>query len=120
MTLAGRARLVALPDPSDDTAAWSWPGIEGTMKAVQADPQQAIRDAQARAAAGPRFAPDAALELFLDMPDTRRGGRAGPPKNPDTVTIPPVPALTHDRAWFDDLDGCPIHGGVLSPLRKRF
>ncbi len=120
LTLAGRARLVALPDPHDDTAAWSWAGIRGTMDAVQADPQQAIRDAEARAAAGPRFAPDAALELFLDMPDTRRGGRAGPPKNPATVTIPPVPTLTHDATFFDDLDGCLIHGGALSPLRKRF
>jgi cytosine/adenosine deaminase-related metal-dependent hydrolase len=120
LTLAGRARLVALPDPQDDAAAWSWAAIKGTMDTVQADPQQAIHDAEARAAGGPRFAPDAALELFLDMPDTRRGGRAGPPKNPATVTIPPVPTLTHDTAWFDDLDRCLIHGGALSPLRKRF
>ena len=69
---------------------------------------------------GPRFADDAALELFLDMPDTRRGGRAGPPKNPATVTIPPVPTLVHDTAFFDRLDDCPIHGGVLAPLRNRF
>ena len=54
------------------------------------------------------------------MPDTRRGGRAGPPKNPATVTIPPVPTLVHDTAYFDRLDDCPIHGGVLAPLRNRF
>ena len=120
VTLAGRTRLVALPDPNDDTAAWSWAAIKETLDAVQKNPRKAIHDAQARAAAGPRFAPDAALELFLDMPDTRRGGRAGPPKNPDTVTIPPVPTLTHDTTYFDDLDRCPIHGGTLSPLRKRF
>lgn len=120
MTLAGRSRAVALPDPANPTAAWSWTAIKDILDTVQQDPQTAIRTAQARAAAGPRFADDAALELFLDMPDTRRGGRAGPPKNPATVTIPPVPTLVHDAAFFDQLDSCPIHGGVLDPLRDRF
>ena len=54
------------------------------------------------------------------MPDSRRTGRAGPPKNPATVTIPPVPTLEHDAAWFDLLDASPIQGGVLDPLRARF
>ena len=54
------------------------------------------------------------------MPDTRRSGRAGPPKNPATVTIPPVPTIDHDTAFFDLLDGAPIQGGVLAPLRERF
>lgn len=94
--------------------------VTGTLEAVQRDPQQAIVAAQARAAAGPRFAPDAELELFLDMPDTRRTGRAGPPRNPAAVRIPPVPAVEHDAAFFDALDASPIHGGVLAPLRAAF
>jgi hypothetical protein len=120
MTLSGRKRAVALPDPIDDTVAWSWQAITETLEAVQQDPQKAINDAQARAATGPRFAEDAALELFLDMPDTRRGGRAGPPKDPATVTIPPVPTLVHDTAFFDRLDACPIQGNALTALRGRF
>jgi 5-methylthioadenosine/S-adenosylhomocysteine deaminase len=120
MTLAGRKRAVGLPDPADPTTAWSWTAIQSTLDEVQQDPQTAINNAQARAAAGPRFADDAALELFLDTPDTRRAGRAGPPKNPATVVIPPVPTLVHDAAFFDRLDDCPIHGGVLAPLRDRF
>ena len=120
MTVGGRKRKVALPDPTNPIAAWSWPRIKSTLDAVQADPQTAIATAKARAAAGPRFAEDAALELFLDMPDTRRAGRAGPPKNPATVTIPPVPALEHDAAFFDLLDSSPIQAGVLAPLRSRF
>lgn len=119
-TVAGRKRAAALPDPEDPSIAWSWPAISDALNAVQQDPQTAINNAQARAAAGPRFADDAPLELFLDMPDTRRTGRAGPPKNPATVTIPPVPTLVHDRAFFDRLDDCPIHGGVLGPLRDWF
>ena len=118
--IAGRVRAVALTDPTDTTSPWSWQSITDTLEAVQRDPQTAINDAQARAAAGPRFAADAPLELFLDMPDPRRGGRAGPPKNPATVTIPPLPTLVHDPAYFDRLDDCPIHGGVLAPLRNRF
>ena len=120
ITLAGRKRAVALPEPANPAGAWSWPAILNTLAAVQQDPQTAISNAQARAAAGPRFAEDAELELFLDMPDTRRVGRAGPPKNPATVRIPPIPSLVHDAAFFDQLDGCPIHGGVLSPLRNRY
>lgn len=120
ITLAGRKRAVALPDPANPAGAWSWPAILNTLKAVQQDPQTAISNAQARAAAGPRFADDAELELFLDMPDTRRTGRAGPPKNPATVKIPPVPSLVHDAAFFDQLDGSPIQGGVLAPLRNLF
>ena len=91
MTVGGRRRRVALPDPADTAAAWSWTAIMDTLEAVQRDPQTAIATAHARAASGPRFADDAELELFLDMPDTRRSGRAGPPKNPATVRIPPDP-----------------------------
>jgi hypothetical protein len=120
MTVGGRRRRVALPDPKDSTKAWTWPAIMKIMTDVQQDPQKAIANAQARAAAGPRFAPDADLELFLDMPDTRRGGRAGPPKNPATVKIPPIPSLEHDKAFFDLLDAEPIQGGALAPLRARF
>lgn len=119
-TLGGRTRRVALPDPKKPTAAWSWEAVMDTLVTVQRDPQKAIAGAQARAAAGPRFAPDAELELFLDMPDTRRTGRAGPPKNPATVRIPPVPAVEHDAAFFDALDASPIQGGVLAPLRAAF
>lgn len=120
MTVGGRRRRVALPDPTNTAAAWSWTAIMEALEVVQRDPQAAIATAQERAASGPRFARDAALELFLDMPDTRRSGRAGPPKNPATVTISPIPSLEHDTSFFDLLDRSPIQGGVLAPLRRRF
>ena len=118
MTVGGRGRRVALPDPKDTAAAWSWTAIMDTLEAVQRDPQTAIATARARAGSGPRFADDAELELFLDMPDTRRSGRAGPPKNPASVKIPPIPSIEHDSAFFDLLDGAPIQGGILAPLRS--
>ncbi|GEK22329.1 amidohydrolase family protein [Cellulomonas xylanilytica] len=120
MTVRRRRRLVALPDPLDASRAWSWEQIMGTLRTVQSDPPAAIANASARAAAGSRFADDAALELFLDMPDTRRTGRAGPPKNPAAVRIPPVPPVEHDSDWFDALDASPIQAGVLAGLRREF
>lgn len=120
MTVRRRRKLVALPDPSDTTRAWSWEEIIGTLDTVQADPPAAIANASARAVAGPRFADDATLELFLDMPDTRRTGRAGPPKDPSSVRIPPVPPIEHDKAYFDSLDASPIQAGALGRLRREF
>jgi hypothetical protein len=120
MTVGRRQRRVALPDPANPAMAWSWTAIMTTLETVQSDPQTAIANARARAASGPRFSPDAELELFLDMPDTRRTGRAGPPKNPAAVKIPPIPTLEHDSEYFDLLDAEPIQGGMLAPLRKRF
>lgn len=120
MTVGGRQRRVALSDPANPAAAWSWNAIMSALEAVQRDPQTAIANARERAAAGPRFSDDAPLELFLDMPDSRRTGRAGPPRNPASVQIPPIPPLEHDAAYFDLLDAQPIQGGVLAPLRKRF
>lgn len=120
MTVRGRRRLVALPDPEDPSRAWSWTAIMSALNTVQADPPAAIAKASARAIAGSRFADDAPLELFLDMPDTRRTGRAGPPRNPSTVRIPPVPAIDHDTAYFDELDANPIQAGILARLRAEF
>ena len=120
MTVRKRRKLAALPDPADTARAWSWEQIVGTLQTVQDDPPAAIANATARAFAGSRFADDAALELFLDMPDSRRTGRAGPPKDPSAVRIPPVPAIDHDRDFFDALDANPIQAGILAPLRREF
>lgn len=120
MAVRRRRKLVALPDPTDTSRAWSWEDIMDALHTVQADPPDAIANASARAVAGPRFAEDAALELFLDMPDTRRTGRAGPPKDPSSVRIPPVPPIEHDREYFDALDANPIQAGMLALLRREF
>ena len=120
MTVGGRNRRVALPSPTDATRAWSWTDIMTALTTVQTNPQSAMEQAQARAATGPRFADDAELELFLDMPDVRRNGRAGPPKHPELVKIPPIPTLEHDQAYFTLLKKAPIHQGMLNPLRAWF
>jgi hypothetical protein len=120
MTVGRRKRRVAVPAPDDPTKAWSWSAIMSALDQVQKDPPAAIERAQARGAVGSRFAPDAELELFLDMPDTRLHGRAGPPKHPELVTIPPIPSIEHDDAYFELLEKAPIPAGVLDPLRGWF
>lgn len=120
VTVRRRRKLVALPEPADTSRAWSWAAIMGALHTVQADPPAAIANASARAMAGSRFDEDAALELFLDMPDTRRTGRAGPPKDPSSVRIPPVPPIEHDGDYFDSLEANPIQDGILAQLRREF
>jgi cytosine/adenosine deaminase-related metal-dependent hydrolase len=120
MTIAGRQRRVALADPTDAGKPWSWAAIKATLDQIQKDPKAAIDAVNARkhnAGAGLRSDPDASLELFLEMPDSRRSGRAGPPKRPEDVTIEPVPSLVHDAAFFTRLEAQPIHGHRLDPLR---
>jgi len=112
--IAGRSRRVALPDPADTTSAWSWNAIETALHDVQHDPQAALHHTAMRAAAGPGGS--APFELYLDMPDSRRLGRAGPPKHPENVEIPPVPTLEHDHAYFTLLERAPIPGGALDGL----
>lgn len=117
MRIGGHSRRVALADPADDSTPWSWKAIKGTLDQIQRDPPAAISKANQRAGRGPRFAADAPLELFLDMPDSRRAGRAGPPKHPELVRIEPIPSLVHDAAFFNRLAAQPIHGHRLDPLK---
>lgn len=121
LVVRDRVRMAALPDRADPQKAWSWGAIVDELTAVQRDPQQAIADAAGRrASAGALFGDDADLELFLDMPDPRRTGRAGPPKDLATVRIPEVPSIEHDADYFDLLEAAPIQAGILDDLRKAF
>jgi 5-methylthioadenosine/S-adenosylhomocysteine deaminase len=120
MTVGGRRRRVAVPSADDPTRAWSWTKIMGELHTVQRNPQAAMAKASARANGTSRFAPDAPLELFPDMPDARRSGRAGPPKHPELVKIPTIPSIEHDSSYFRRLAQAPIHHGALNPLRPWF
>lgn len=121
LKVRNRIRMAALPDRDDPERAWSWSAILDELTAVQQDPQAAIAEAgRRRAVAGSRFGAGAELELFLDMPDPRRTGRAGPPKDISQVRIPPVPSIEHDAEFFDLLEAAPIQAGLLDDLRAAF
>jgi len=92
------------------------------LRAVRKDPKAALdrADAHRRSFAGPITAPEAPLELALDMPSGGAQAIAGPPPDPAAVVIPPLPTLVHDKAFFNDIDGQGFHDGVLSGLAEFY
>ena len=121
MTVRGRARLVALPDPRDPTKAWSWPAITDELTAVQARPADGDRQRdrarrlgtavrrRRRARAVPRHARHPPNRAGPGRPRTRR--RCASRRSRRSSTTPRTSTL---------LDELPIQAGVLSRLRKEF
>jgi 5-methylthioadenosine/S-adenosylhomocysteine deaminase len=122
ITVAGIRRRLAILDPSDSTRGWKWSDIVARLDAVRRDPGAALRRAEGRrrSFAGSLLAPDAPLELALDMPSGGARAQAGPPPNPDRVTIPRLPSLVHDTAFFRTVRDHGFHGGVLNQLARFY
>jgi len=118
LSVAGRQRKLAIPDPQDPSKAFEWKDVVSRLDAVRDDPAAAVKKAEGRARsfAGPTSEPDAPLELALDMPSGDAMAFAGPPPNPAKVEVPPLPTLVHDKAFFSDIRGRGFHGGVLDGL----
>jgi hypothetical protein len=122
LTVAGRRRRLALANPADQTKAWKWRDVLARLEAVRQDPAGAVRRAEGRrrAFAGPITAPDAPLELALDMPSGGRFARAGRPPDPRLVVIPKLPTLVHDRTFFADVRRQGFHHGLLDKLEDFY
>jgi len=118
LTVGGRDRKLAIPNPKDSSKAFEWTEIVARLDAVRKDPAAALARAEGlrRGYAGPVTAADAPLELALDMPTGGAMARAGPPPDPTKVVIPPLPSLEHDQAFFNDIHGRGFHGGILDGL----
>ena len=118
LSVSGRKRKLAIPDPQDGSKAWPWTDIVSRLDAVRKDPVAALHHAEGRrrSYAGPATAPEAPLELALDMPGGGALAFAGPPPEPAKVVIPPLPTLVHDKAFFADIHGRGFHGGLLDGL----
>ncbi|MET8545271.1 amidohydrolase family protein [Kitasatospora sp. NPDC004799] len=87
-------------------ATLDWPAVKQALKKVLQNPRAAWLDAQDGLAAwgGPLDDPDAPLVLFGDMPEGEEVALAGTGDVPDGLVIPPLDALTHDRAFFAAVD----------------
>ena len=118
LQIAGIARKVAIPNPADPSKPWEWTDIVARLNAVRKDPAGSVHRAEGlrRSYAGRRMAPEAPLELALDMPTGGMLAFAGRPPDMSKVTIPPLPSLVHDKAFFDDIHGHGFHGGILDGL----
>jgi hypothetical protein len=118
LTVAGVKRKLAIADPKNKSKAWQWSDIVARLEAVRKNPAGALKkaNAQRRDYAGSLIAEDAPLEIALDMPNGGALAYAGPPPDPAKVTIPPLPSLVHDTAFFRDIHGHGFHGGLLDGL----
>jgi 5-methylthioadenosine/S-adenosylhomocysteine deaminase len=122
LSVSGRQRKLAIPDPTDSNKAFQWTDIVSRLNSVRKDPAAAVKNAEGRARsfAGPTSASDAPLELALDMPSGEAMAFAGPPPEPAKVVIPPLPTLVHDKAFFADIRGRGFHGGLLDGLANFY
>ena len=118
ITVRGKRRRFAISNPDNPTQAWTWKEITGRLNAVRKDPVTALRraDGRRRAYAGPLDAPDAPLDLVLDMPGGGLAIAGDVSMHADKIVIPPLPSLIHDATFFKSLKGRGFHGGLLDGL----
>jgi cytosine/adenosine deaminase-related metal-dependent hydrolase len=122
ITVRGTRRRFAIANPEDPLAAWTWKDITSRLNAVRKDPVTALErsEARRRAYAGPLDAPDAPLQLALDMPGAAFATAGDLSKVADRIVIPPLPALTHDRRFLKSIRGRGFHGGLLDELAEFY
>jgi len=108
----------AIPNPEKPAEMWTWKDITGRLEAVRKDPVAALArsEGRRRAYAGPLDAPDAPLELVLDMPGGGLPIAGDVSKHAAKIVIPPLPSLIHDEAFFKAIKGRGFHGGLLDQL----
>jgi hypothetical protein len=118
ITVAGVRRRFSIADPSNPAKAWSWDGIKAAIDQVRQDPAGSLEHAEGvrRRFAGVITDEDAPFELVLDMPTGGLMASAGPPPDPSRVTIPKLPSLVHDAAFFSSIRGRGFHSGLLDGL----
>jgi 5-methylthioadenosine/S-adenosylhomocysteine deaminase len=119
-----RALVMRLPpelQPEDPLLAaeanLSWARGLAQLEAVRKNPAQAVRLAERAGSRGVR------VELELDMPGPEgvEGARRLDDDELDTLVMPPLDGLVHDRAFFERLDEiAPEHARMLVALRDRF
>lgn len=122
ITVLGRKRRFAIPNPAKPAESWSWTAITGQLNEVRKDPKAALAraDAHRAAYAGPVDGADAPLELILDMPDGAAPIAGNIRDHAAEIVIPPLPSLVHDAAFFKDIKGHGFHAGVLDGLAEFY
>ena len=118
LTVRGKKRAFAMPDPTDPAKVWSWQDIKSRLDAVRRDPVTALSRANARrrAYAGRMDAPEAPLVLVLDMPTGTASIAGDVSRHAADIVIRPLPTLVHDVAFFKSIKGRGFHGGLLDGL----
>ena len=113
ITINGTQRSLALAPPTGTTAAVQWSDVVAQIDAVRKNPGGTATKIQKLSQTATKHPP---LQLELDMPFGSAQEFAGPPPDPSTVVIPPLPTLVHDQAFFDSIHGRGFHNGLLDGL----
>jgi len=118
LTVSGHQRRLAIPYATDSTKTFEWSDIVARLNSVRKTPAAALQRAEDRSRdfAALRSTRNAPLELTLDMPTGVSTALAAAPPNLDSVVIPPLPTLVHDKAFFSDVHRMGFHAGVLDGL----
>ena len=122
------SRRVTLVRPDDASKTWTWTDVLKRLNAARVDAAQhpptgpagsrLPGDAPRAALAGdPEGTPPIAVRL--DMPGGPQAS-AGPPPAGQTVQVPPIEPLYHDRKWLTSIHGRGFHDGVLDGLRDFY
>ena len=111
ITVNGTQRSLALAPPTGTTAVVQWADVVAQIDAVRKNPAGTANQIQKLSAS-----PHPPLQRELDMPIGSAEEFAGPPPDPSTVVIPPLPTLVHDQAFFNDIHGRGFHNGLLDGL----
>ncbi len=122
ITILGTKRRFSIPNPANPTEVWSWKDITTRLNAVRKDPVAALKDASGRrrAYAGRMDAPEAPLELVLDMPTGGVPIAGNVSAHAAEILIPPLPSLVHDAAFLKSTKGRGFHGGLLNKLAEFY
>jgi 5-methylthioadenosine/S-adenosylhomocysteine deaminase len=115
ITINGTQRSLALAPPTGTTAATQWSDVVAQIDAVRKNPAGTADHIQ-KLSQNLTATQHPPLQLELDMPIGAADTFAGPPPNPATVVIPPLPTLVHDKAFFNDIHGRGFHNGLLDGL----
>ncbi len=129
ITVAGQSRRLALTRPPAAAGAaagagpqpgdpWPWGDVTDRMDEVIKDPAKEVKIAQS-AMAGKVEQGETPLRLALDMP-TGLAPVGGLPKDLGDISVPALPSLDHDAAWFAAVKANTLHGGVLDPLEEYY
>jgi cytosine/adenosine deaminase-related metal-dependent hydrolase len=115
--VAGIERAISMLDPNIKDADVTWVDVVSQIRAVLAQPAEAVERALSATARG-----EPALRFIPDMPGGEIARDLASARDLGPVAMPELDTLAHDEQFFEQLtaERAPILGGLLDGLRSYF
>jgi 5-methylthioadenosine/S-adenosylhomocysteine deaminase len=107
-------RSIVLVYPGFPDADMTWVEVKDELDSARGDPRRHEQERQGRRPRG------RVVRMVPDKPWDERDARDVTPPTLDTVPLPEPDALTHDKAFFRNVERLGFHGGVLDQLRDYY